>query len=440
MAKNKISPLILLLPGVAIILAAIIGHFGGLFSGGGQEAKSASTDTGSAPAPATASATASATAAPAAKSPKSRTAAARSGKLDLSKTKENEEKAKERARSEENAQMTKILLAQIRKSPDTLDLDWIGSFAQHIDDEASFRRYFDDIERAGGKRYDNYLRRQQRSNMEPTGNPYFFLEEAKRTLFSKNSSADKMAKQGLAWLAAAYYKEQDSKGGWEFADEGFMTAFFKQSIGLYGALLDSARANNNDVERWQRVLIRTHEAKVMDRYLRIKGIRRDARDKLANTASSGARAQLSQDRMQQQINTSLLALGRYYLDEAANETSDIRRLRYHAEHTFQAMAMVYQRKPSSDALSALREVNEVQRSYLYRMALVSWQRAKEAAQSGDLAQADDYYFTANKHYLQCLSRWGAVERDAHEQEFRRLKQDIAAWQRQKRAVVVDAGT
>ena len=121
-----------------------------------------------------------------------------------------------------------------------------------------------------------------------------------------------------------------------------------------------------------------------------------------------------------------------YLREAANESSDIRRLRYHAEHTFQAMAMAYQRKPSGEALLALREINEVKRSYLYRMALVNWKQAREAVEQGDVDQADNLFFNANKHYLQCMSRWGEVNRKAHEAEFRRLKQEIAAWQLQKR--------
>ena len=155
---------------------------------------------------------------------------------------EKKEKKKDVPSAEEDeAEMTQILLEQIRRSPDTLDLEWIASFAQFVNDEDSFRRYLDEINSKGLKRYESYLRRLERNGLAPTSNPYFFLEEAKRTRFSRKGAAKKMEKHGLEWLAAAYYKEQMTKGGWAAVDEGFMTAFFEQSLRLYTALVDSAR-------------------------------------------------------------------------------------------------------------------------------------------------------------------------------------------------------
>lgn len=420
MAKIKINPLLLLLSGLLLIVAAVIGLFGGLFSSQGGEEKAASS-----PEP-TSRLQVNATAS----SPDGEVLKKRQPRLQQ----EKKEKKKDVPSAEEDeAEMTQILLEQIRRSPDTLDLEWIASFAQFVNDEDSFRRYLDEINSKGLKRYESYLRRLERNGLAPTSNPYFFLEEAKRTRFSRKGAAKKMEKHGLEWLAAAYYKEQMTKGGWAAVDEGFMTAFFEQSLRLYTALVDSARVRGGRLTtQWQEELIRAHEVRLMDCYLRIKSLRRNALEPLANTSDSAAVAQLNQDRMQRQINTSLLALGQYYLHEAVNESSDIRRLRYHAEHTFQAMAMAYQLKPSDEALAALRKVNEVQRLYLYRMALVDWKKAREAVDESDVDQADNLYFNANKHFLQCMSRWEEGKREAHEVEFRRLKQEIAAWQLKKR--------
>ena len=201
MAKIKINPLLLLLSGLLLIVAAVIGLFGGLFSSQGGEEKAASS-----PEP-TSRLQVNATAS----SPDGEVLKKRQPRLQQ----EKKEKKKDVPSAEEDeAEMTQILLEQIRRSPDTLDLEWIASFAQFVNDEDSFRRYLDEINSKGLKRYESYLRRLERNGLAPTSNPYFFLEEAKRTRFSRKGAAKKMEKHGLEWLAAAYYKEQMTKGGW----------------------------------------------------------------------------------------------------------------------------------------------------------------------------------------------------------------------------------
>ena len=168
----------------------------------------------------------------------------------------------------------------------------------------------------------------------------------------------------------------------------------------------------------------------MDRYLRIHHQNKRVRKKLKNTGKSGARDQLSSDRLHQHINNNLIALGKLYLEAAAHETANIRKLQHYSERTFQIMAMVYQRKPSPDALSAIRQINEVQRTYLYRMALVSWQRAKAAAEASKSEEASEHYFRATQRYLQCMARWGESDKKSYVDEFRKLKQEIATWKAQ----------
>ena len=233
------------------------------------------------------------------------------------------------------------------------------------------------------------------------------------------------------WLALAYYTEHQQAGAWESVDGLFMTAYFKETTKLYQALQDSAVENNQDPELWLVEEAKSQEAVLMDRHLRILRQTRQAREKLKDTGNSGARVQLDADRLRQQINETLLALGKIYLAAATKEISDITKLKNYTELTFKAMAMVYQRKPSADALSAIRQINEIQRAYLYRMAQFSWQNARAAVEAGRSEEVDEHYFKATQRYLQCMSRWGEGDRDQHAEEFQKLKQEIAAWRIQK---------
>lgn len=344
-----------------------------------------------------------------------------------------EPREKERkSKSARRAAMTKILLVQIDKSPVDIDMVWIADFCEYTPNEASFQSYFDEILALGTKRNAAYISSLKKKNYVPSTNPHYFLEEARKIIYSsKIRSVEKMKKDCREWLALAYYIEHQQKEGWENIDGLFMTEFFKETTRLYQALQDSALERGKDPRIWIDEKIKTHEATLMDRYLRILRQTKIAREKLKDTGNSGARDQLSVGRLQQQINEVLLALGNIYLEAAEAEKSDITKLQFYTEHTFQAMALVYQRKSSSGALNAIRRINEIQRSYLYRMARVNWQRAEAAVEAGNKKDADEFFFLATQRYLQCLARWGEEDRSQYIEEFRRLKQEIAAWQVKK---------
>ena len=360
----------------------------------------------------------------------------------IAKAKERIETSEQRqsAAADSAAEITEILLEQIKESPADLNLDWLASFCKYIRTEADLQSYFKDILALGATYETVYVNSQKKMKRTPSTNPHYFIEEARKLIYAKKRSARKMKKNCREWLALAYYKGNQQEGGWENLSDEFMGAFFQETITLYQALQDSALEQNKDVEVWLNENIKTHEAALMDRYLRTLEHAERGRERLKGSASSGAVVVQRLRQMDRRMNELLLSLGGLYLGAAERETSNIEKLRFYAERTFQSMAMVYQRKPSGTALSGIRQVNQIQRDYLYRMALLSWQRAKVAAAAGRSEEADEYYFLAKRRFLQCMARWREVERGKHLEEFRKLTEDFASWQAQKQKRAAVEGT
>ena len=408
MARTKVNPLLILVPGLLLIGFAVVMQLGS--SGGSSKSP---------------------------KKPKSKAALEREraalaeAEAEAAAVAEVEAAAEAAAAAE--AEMMEILLAQIHNSPKNIDLPWLGEFCQFITNEASLRRFFESELAEGSGRHTSYLASMKRRKVVPSTSPQYFIEEAKRVIYSKKSSAATLKKKCPGLFAQAYYLEHEQKGGWENADAGFMSAYFNTYQIYQQTLRDSVHLSRKGIDRWRAEMVRVYEVALMDRYFRILHHRERARNRLKETGSSGAREGMIASRLQQFTNATLLSLGRLYLEAAANETSDITKLRLYAKHTFQAMAMVYQRKPSPEALAAVRQINEVQRSYLYRMALVSWQKARAAAEAGNRVEAEDHYFMANKRFLQCMSRLNEFEKQDRAQEYRKLKQEIASWRTSQQA-------
>ena len=126
-------------------------------------------------------------------------------------------------------------------------------------------------------------------------------------------------------------------------------------------------------------------------------------------------------------------MGRVYYEGAAREYIDREKHQYYADQAFKVLAMVYQRSHSGEALNLMREVNDIQRDYLHRLAKTSWKRAQLAAASGDVAKADENYFTAIQRYLQCMSQTVETRRELMAREFLILKREVAEWNAKKKS-------
>ena len=114
--------------------------------------------------------------------------------------------------SDNSAEMTKILLKQIRETPAALDLNWLSVSCQYIRSEADLQSYFKHILALGAKLDLAYTKKMNRQKKVPTSNPHFYIEEARRLVYGKGKSVEKMKKNCREWLALAYYREHQKKG------------------------------------------------------------------------------------------------------------------------------------------------------------------------------------------------------------------------------------
>ena len=353
--------------------------------------------------------------------------------LILKAPKDQDQLPPEISAAEKTAEMDEILLNQIRKPPADLDLEWLDKFCQYIRDKESLSRYFDDILERGAKKSIVYIRKTEKRNMAPVTIPHYFLERAKEVISSKASTVKKVKKNGRDWLALAYYTEHEKKEGWENIDGLFLSVFFKERIKLFQALQDSALKDGQDPESWLVEEIKTYEAILVDRHLRTLEQMRQTHEKSKDKDADGREETFGADRLEREINETLITMGNIYLNIVTKEMVNIKRLNHYSVLTFKSMAMMYRRKPSAEALSAIRQINEIRRDYLYRMAQLSWHNARAAKKAGKSEEVDEFYFEATQRYLQCMSRWGESDRGQHIKEFQKLKREIADWKNQKKS-------
>ena len=82
---------------------------------------------------------------------------------------------------------------------------------------------------------------------------------------------------------------------------------------------------------------------------------------------------------------------------------------------------------SGDAINVLREINDIQRDYLHRLARTSWKRAQLAVAAGEAVQANENFFIATQRYLKTMSLSVEGKREQIAVEFVILKKEIAKW-------------
>lgn len=330
-------------------------------------------------------------------------------------------------------QTVRILLARVAKTPTDFNADWLRNTNQYVRDGNSLDHFFREYMQIGEKRSIMLERAQQRSKKILPQDPRYYVSQANATFVAKENTETTLLKGIKENLAFALYKEQEEAEGIENVEEQFMGTFFKKILNMYQILEEMALKEKRDPEPWMKERVRTLEAAIVDRYLRVERRKDLARARKEGTGHSIAPELMRTDRLEKAINENLVEMGRVYYEGAAREFIDREKHQYYADQAFKVLAMVYQRSHSGEALNLMREVNDIQRDYLHRLAKTSWKRAQLAVAAGDIAKADENFFIATQRYLQCMSQAVETRRELMAREFRILKQEIAEWNAKKKS-------
>jgi hypothetical protein len=102
--------------------------------------------------------------------------------------------------------------------------------------------------------------------------------------------------------------------------------------------------------------------------------------------------------------------------------------------------MICQRvEMSPDALNILREINDIQRDSLHRLARTSWKRAQLAMAAGEADKVDENFFVATQRYLQAMAQSAEGRREKIAAEFVILKKEIAKWKSREQTAEAAVG-
>ena len=330
-------------------------------------------------------------------------------------------------------QTVRILLARVAKPPTDLNADWLRDTHQYVRDENSLNSFFREYMQMGEKRSIMLERAQQRSKKILPQDPRYYISQANATFVAKENTETTLLKGIKENLAFALYKKQEELEGLENVEEQFMGTFFKKILVMFQLLEEMAIKEKRDPEPWMKERVQTLEAAIVDRYFRIERRKNLARNKKEGTGNSIAPELMRTGQLEKAINENLVEMGRVYYEGAAREYIDREKHQYYSDQAFKVLAMVYQRSHSGEALNLMREVNDIQRDYLHRLAKTSWKRAQLAAAAGDVAKADENYFIAIQRYLQCMSQAIETRRELLAREFRILKREVAEWNAKKKS-------
>ena len=326
-------------------------------------------------------------------------------------------------------QTTRILIARIKDTPTELNEEWLDQYMRYIRTEKDLDVFFSEYLSSGKKRTDNYNRTQLASKKLLIHDPRYFVSQASEILFEKDNNEKTLLKGVKSNLAQALYMEQQEVDGLKNMDEAFMGNFFKKLLRMYEMLEEIEQRDGGNLDRWLEDHVRILEASVMDRYLRIKRRLEIARSKKDGTAGQSIAGDLFRtDRLEKSINENLLHLGKVYHQAAVREVVDHRLRQSYADQAFHLLEMICQRvEMSGDAINVLREINDIQRDYLHRLARTSWKRAQLAVAAGEAIQANENFFVATQRYLKTMSLSVEGKREQIAVEYVILKKEIAKW-------------
>ncbi|MFP6647622.1 MAG: hypothetical protein VCF24_29280 [Candidatus Latescibacterota bacterium] len=355
----------------------------------------------------------------------------------------------EQVRAQDEEDIIKILLAQIESTPTEIDAAWIAEMCREIDDVDSLDVFWKEVV-AGGQSFGiAYASRNRKTGMVMSRNSFYYVFEAREHIYSTAPKQDNLLGDGRGLLDMAVAKsweasrkeirEQMAKEQRKKADDielpeevgtlddELKTTYFKEFLKLYAVLGELVVESGGDARKYVSARIRLHEAAIVDRHQRLTETMAQARDRYPGTTQSSAPAMVQIKRWSNSVNEHLLALGKIYIEAALAEKAYRGRMQDYADFGFKALAMVYQRSHSGEALGTLREVNRIQRYNLWQMARVAWKKAKALAMAGRVDEADDEFLTAKHHYLLTLSRLERSKKKTVFGEYRRLQADITSW-------------
>lgn len=308
------------------------------------------------------------------------------------------------------AERTRLLLARIEQTPDQLDPE--SGLLQHIRDRAGLWAYLEELRSLGAQRDSVSVREKP----VPTSDPRYLIEEARKQLYGGRISPAAYNKARDYLAIALYRQHQRLQGDWEKLDDVFAMAVLRENANARPAAQvagDSA---------WMVEPLKAREALVVDRYVRLQQ---------ADTTASARDAAFRTEILTKGLCEALLGLGKFCAQVAMDQAGDEAAPPESRDRAFRALAMVYRKTQSGEALRVLRQLDEFQRTGLLQMARSNWERARQAAQANQRDVAGDYYFAALQNYLQGVNRLEGQERDTALEELGRLRQEIAGQQEKK---------
>ena len=327
-------------------------------------------------------------------------------------------------------QTNRVLIARIKKTPKELNQEWLAQYMRFIRTEADLDLFFDEYLGLGQKRTAQYKRAQKTSKKILPQDPRYFIGQATSVLVAKDNTERMLLRGVKDNMAQALYKEHEESEGMENVEEAFMGNFFKKLLHMYANLEAIEQQDGGDSVRWLDAHVRTLEAAVMDRYLRVERrfalARQDAKDSMHEGHLRAKTVRI--DNFAKAINENLLLLGKVYHQAAARKVIDRKMHEFYTDQAFYLLAMICQRVGMSpDALNVLREINDIQRDYLHRQARTSWKRAQLAMAAGEAEKAGENFFVATQRYLQAMAQSAEGRREEIAVEFAILKKEIAQW-------------
>lgn len=341
-------------------------------------------------------------------------------------------------------QTTRILIPRIKKTPTELNQEWLAQYMRFIRTEADLDLFFYEYLGLGQKSTAyiarQYKRAQKATKQLPPQDPRYFVLQATSVLVAKDNTERILLRGVKDNMAKALYREQEASEGIENIEEAFMGNFFKKLLRMYTMLEAIEQQDGGDPVRWLDEHVRTLEAAVMDRYLRVERRLALARQQGKDSSMSVEGKLTRTDNFAKAINENLLLLGKVYHQAAAREVIDREMHQFYADQAFYSLAMICQRVGMSpDALNVLREINDMQRDYLHRLARTSWKRAQLAMAAGEADKADENFFVATQRYLQAMAQSVEGRREEIAAEFAILKKEIAKWKSREQTAEAAVG-
>ena len=338
-------------------------------------------------------------------------------------------------------EIKQIILSQIRATPEDVSEEWFNEAFQYLSSEEAFWEFLEEA-LARGRQYDemfstDYRERNPRK-AQPPGAGYY-KEKAREIIYAASPPERHLNNMAPGLLDMALNREfLAHEDGWDGVRPDFLISYFKTRLKLYEELQEIVIKGGGERTAWWEEIATLHEATVFHRHILIRQNRERAMKKLKDTGSSGRAFSFNAQQQQATMNEHLIKLGKFYIDAAMAETTYLGKQREYNERGFMLLAMVYQRKPSGQALDILTKANVIQRNQLWRMGKAHWRRATHAASSGDSVLAHEQYLQAKRRYLQSLSRVESSKKRKLFNDFVTLQKEINAWKQAARATVESA--